>query len=80
MKLLFAMLLEREPILELQVYYYPRHYGSGPTNKIFDVDIAGEAVLLEPAYPIVLETTGDQLVVGTEIILESQPSTSDLLG
>ena len=33
---------------------------------IFNVDItAGETVLLEPAYPIVLDTTGDKLFVGT---------------
>ena len=60
------MLLERELILERTgVLLSYRHY-SGPTNKIFDVDVnAGETVLLEPAYPIVLEATGDQLVVGT---------------
>ena len=49
-----------------QVYYCPTGVTSGPTNKIFDVDVnAGETVLLEPSYPIVLESTGDQLVVGT---------------
>jgi hypothetical protein len=48
------------------VYYCPTGITSGPTNKIFDVDVnAGETILLEPAYPIVLESTGDQLVVGT---------------
>ena len=48
-----------------QVYYCPTGITSGPTNKIFDVDVnAGETVLLEPSYPIVLEATGDQLVVG----------------
>ena len=49
-----------------QVYYCPSGITSGPTNKIFDVDInSGETVLLEPAYPITLESTGDQLIVGT---------------
>jgi len=49
-----------------QVYYCPSGITSGPTNKIFDVDInSGETELLEPSYPIVLEATGDQLVVGT---------------
>ena len=49
-----------------QVYYCPSGITSGPTNKIFDVDVnAGETILLEPSYPIVLESTGDQLVVGT---------------
>ena len=48
-----------------QVYYCPTGITSGPTNKIFDVDInSRETVLLEPSYPIVLEATGDQLVVG----------------
>ena len=50
-----------------QVYYCPTGITSGPTNKIFDVDVnAGETVLLEPSYPIVLEATGDQLIVGTK--------------
>ena len=49
-----------------QVYYCPSGITSGPTNKIFDVDVnAGETVLLEPSYPIVLDTTGDKLFVGT---------------
>lgn len=49
-----------------QVYYCPVGVTSGPTNKIFDVDIqAGGTVMIEPSYPIVLEATGDQLVVGT---------------
>ena len=49
-----------------QVYYCPTGITSGPTNKIFDVDVnAGKTVLLEPSYPIVLEATGDQLIVGT---------------
>lgn len=48
-----------------QVYYCPTGITSGPTNIIFDVDLnGGETVLLEPSYPIVLEATGDQLVVG----------------
>ena len=35
-------------------------------NRVFDVDIqSGETVLLEPAYPIVLDTTGDAIFVGT---------------
>ena len=38
----------------------------GPTTKIFDVDIlAGETILLEPSYPIVLAENGDTLAVGT---------------
>ena len=35
-------------------------------NRVFDVDVnAGETVLLEPSYPIVLDTTGDAIFVGT---------------
>ena len=35
-------------------------------NRVFDVDVqSGETVLLEPSYPIVLDTTGDALFVGT---------------
>ena len=49
-----------------QVYFCPVGVSSDATNKIFDVDIqAGETVLLEPSYPLVLDTTGDSLQVGT---------------
>ena len=49
-----------------QVYFVPNGGSAGPTNKIFDVDIqSGETVLLEPSYPLVLDTTGDSLRVGT---------------
>ena len=48
-----------------QVYFCPVGVGSALTNKIFDIDIlAGETVLLEPSYPLVLDTTGDSLQVG----------------
>ena len=49
-----------------QVYFCPVGVGSSSTNKIFDIDIvSGETVLLEPSYPLVLDTTGDSLQVGT---------------
>ena len=49
-----------------QVYFVPNGGTPGITNKIFDVDVtAGETVLLEPSYPLVLDTTGDSLRVGT---------------
>ena len=49
-----------------QVYFCPVGVSSDATNKIFDVDIlSGETVLLEPSYPLVLDTTGDSLQVGT---------------
>ena len=40
--------------------------GAGGIRNVPGVTLsAGETVLLEPSYPIVLESTGDQLVVGT---------------
>jgi len=49
-----------------QVYFCPTGISSSSTNKIFDVDVAsGETVLIEPSYPLVLDTTGDSLRVGT---------------
>tara|TARA_R100000008_G_C3542503_1_gene145605 strand:- start:318 stop:656 length:339 start_codon:yes stop_codon:yes gene_type:complete len=48
-----------------QVYVCPTGITSGPLNRVFNVDVnVGETVLIEPSYPIVLDTTGDQLVVG----------------
>jgi len=49
-----------------QVYFCPAGISSASTNKVFDVDVAsGETVLIEPSYPLVLDTTGDSLQVGT---------------
>ena len=55
-----------------QVYFVPNgaNYtdttNGAPNKQIFDVDVqAGETVLLEPSYPIVLDATGDKLFVGT---------------
>ena len=49
-----------------QVYFTQAGVTTGPTTKIFDVDIlSGETVLLEPSYPIVLGENGDTLAVGT---------------
>ena len=49
-----------------QVYFVPNGGSVSSTNKIFDVDVAaGETVLIEPSYPLVLDTTGDSLQVGT---------------
>jgi len=48
-----------------QVYIIPNGGSVSANTKIFDVDVnAGETVLLEPAYPIVIESTGDQISVG----------------
>ena len=49
-----------------QIYFVPNGSSAASTNKIFDVDVAsGETVLLEPSYPLVLDTSGDALFVGT---------------
>lgn len=49
-----------------QVYFVPNGESAASTNKIFDVDVnSGETVLIEPSYPLVLDTTGDALFVGT---------------
>ena len=49
-----------------QVYFTQAGVTTGPTTKIFDVDIlSGETILLEPSYPIVLAENGDTLAVGT---------------
>ena len=49
-----------------QVYFVPNGSSATPLNKIFDVDItSGETVMIEPSYPLVLDTTGDALFVGT---------------
>ena len=53
-----------------QVYFCPTGISSASANlntfKVFDVDVAsGETVLIEPSYPLVLDTTGDSLIVGT---------------
>jgi len=49
-----------------QVYFVPNGSSATSTNRIFDIDVAaGETVLLEPSYPLVLDTTGDALFVGT---------------
>ena len=49
-----------------QVYFVPNGSSAASTNRIFDIDIvAGETILLEPSYPLVLDTSGDALFVGT---------------
>ena len=49
-----------------QVYFCPAGISSDKTNEIFDVDIlAGETILFEPSYPLVLDATGDSIQVGT---------------
>ena len=48
-----------------QVYFIPNGGAVGATTKIFNVDVnAGETVLIEPSYPLVLDTSGDKISVG----------------
>ena len=55
-----------------QVYFVPNGSSATSTNRIFDVEVAaGETVLLEPSYPLVLDTTGDALYVGTGSVVGS---------
>ena len=54
-----------------QVYFVPNGGTSdSPSNRIFDVQVDGGAtsgtVLLEPSYPLVLDTTGDAIFVGAK--------------
>ena len=47
------------------VYVIPNGGSVGDNTKLFDITLAtSETVLLEPIYPIVLESTGDQISVG----------------
>ena len=49
-----------------QIYFVPNGGTADDTNKIFDIDVkSGETVMLEPSYPLVLDTTGDALFAGT---------------
>lgn len=48
-----------------QVYFIPNGGSVGSSTKIFDIDITGgETVLLDPSYPLVIDTTGDSIAVG----------------
>ena len=48
-----------------QVYFCPVGVSSAATNRIFDVNVnAGETVLIEPSYPLVLDTISLQVGTG----------------
>ena len=48
-----------------QVYFVPNAGTADVTTRIFDVDVnIGETVLIEPSYPLVIDTTGDSIFVG----------------
>ena len=47
------------------IYVVPNGGSAGTANKIFNIDLnTQETALIEPIYPIVLDTTGDQISVG----------------
>ena len=53
-----------------QIYMVPNSGGSAgtanTTNQIFNADVySGETILFEPSYPIVIDSTGDTIQVGT---------------
>lgn len=48
-----------------QVYFVPNGGSVSANTRLFDVDVAaGETVLIEPSYPLVIDTTGDSIFVG----------------
>ena len=47
------------------VYVIPNGGSVGDATKLYSVSLsASETALIEPSYPIVLDTTGDQISVG----------------
>ena len=47
------------------VYVVPNGSSAATINRMFHIDLnVQETALIEPIYPIVLDTTGDSLVVG----------------
>ncbi len=53
-----------------QVYFVPNGGSVSASTRIFDVQVDGGdtsgSVLLEPSYPLVLDTTGDSIQVGAK--------------
>ena len=48
-----------------QVYVVPNGGSVADSTRLFHIDVSPqETVLIEPAYPIVLDTTGDKISVG----------------
>ena len=47
------------------VYVIPNGGSVGGSTKLYNISLSqNETVLIEPSYPIVLDTTGDQISVG----------------
>jgi len=52
-------------IATAHVYVIPNGGSVGDNTKIYNITLASnETALIEPSYPIVLDTTGDQISVG----------------
>jgi hypothetical protein len=48
-----------------QIYFIPNGESASTNTKIFDISLnSGETVLVEPSYPLVIDTTGDSIQVG----------------
>jgi hypothetical protein len=48
-----------------QVYFIPNGGSANANTRIFDMSLnAGETILIEPSYPLVIDTTGDSIHVG----------------
>ena len=48
------------------VYVVPNGGSVGDATKLYNITLsANETVLIEPSYPIVLDTTGDKISVGS---------------
>ena len=48
------------------VYVIPNGGSVGDATKLYNITLtASETALIEPSYPIVLDTTGDQISVGS---------------
>lgn len=51
--------------INAQIYYVPTGGSISANNRLFNVSIAqSETVFIEPSYPIVLTSTGDNLSIG----------------
>jgi len=51
--------------INAQVYYIPNGGSVSANTRLFNVSIAqSETVFIEPSYPIILRTTGDQISIG----------------
>jgi hypothetical protein len=53
-----------QQLLNCTSLFCPNGGSADVTTKIFDVDVnPGETVLIEPSYPLVIDTTGDSIRV-----------------